>query len=281
MLYSSVAETAGVHHEFLTPAGDQGPLAAGADRGSEGRAVPPAGRLHQPRRRDAGDGQGRAAASACEIERKVQVDGYRWTGSEWIVSCTRMVEQGGNLVPSDETFEIHAEHVVTATGNHAQRTARLLGIKIPAIPVEHQYIVTEPDPALVEWRKTNPRAPGAARCRCQVVCARGTRRLDPRPLRKGRPGPVPLRRARQLPRRPVPARSGADRGGIHVDDPPDSVVGNRGAEGRFQRPDLLHARRQPAGRPGAGPAQHVAGRGLLLRHHRGGRHRPLPRADDD
>jgi dimethylglycine dehydrogenase len=49
--------------------------------------------------------------------------------------------------------------VVTATGNHAQRTARLLGIKIPAIPVEHQYIVTEPDPALVEWRKTNPQHP--------------------------------------------------------------------------------------------------------------------------
>ena len=32
------------------------------------------------------------------IERKIQVDGYRWTGSEWIVSCTRMVEKGGNLV---------------------------------------------------------------------------------------------------------------------------------------------------------------------------------------
>ena len=48
---------------------------------------------------------------------------------------------------------------MTATGNHAQRTARLLGIKIPAIPVEHQYIVTEPDPTLVEWRKTNPQHP--------------------------------------------------------------------------------------------------------------------------
>ena len=39
-----------------------------------------------------------------------------------------------------------------ATGNHAQRTAQLLGIKIPAIPVEHQFIVTEPDPALVDFR---------------------------------------------------------------------------------------------------------------------------------
>jgi dimethylglycine dehydrogenase len=71
-----------------------------------------------------------------------------------------MVEKGGNLVPTDETATIRAEHVVTATGNHAQRTARLLGIKTPAVVVEHQYVVTEPDPALVEWRKAgNPQHP--------------------------------------------------------------------------------------------------------------------------
>ena len=81
------------------------------------------------------------------IERKWQVDGYTWAGDHWDVSVTKMVEKGGNLVPSDEQVVIHAEHVVTATGNHAQRTAQMLGIKMPAIPVEHQYIVTEPDPA--------------------------------------------------------------------------------------------------------------------------------------
>ena len=93
------------------------------------------------------------------IERKWQADGYEWTGSEWKVTLTKMVEQGGNLMPSDEQIVIHAEHVVTATGNHAQRTARLLGIKTPAIPVEHQFIVTEPDPALVEWRESNEEHP--------------------------------------------------------------------------------------------------------------------------
>ena len=87
------------------------------------------------------------------IERKWQVDGYEWTGSEWRVTVTKMVEKGGNLVASDEQTVITAEHVVTATGNHAQRTAKLLGIKIPAIPVEHQFIVTEPDPALVAYRE--------------------------------------------------------------------------------------------------------------------------------
>ena len=47
-----------------------------------------------------------------------------------------------------------ARGVVThSSGNHAQATAKKLGIKIPAIPVEHQYIVTEPDPALVSYRE--------------------------------------------------------------------------------------------------------------------------------
>ncbi|MDP2082382.1 MAG: FAD-dependent oxidoreductase [Pseudotabrizicola sp.] len=152
MLYSSVAETAGVYHEFLTPAQmkDRWPLLRTEDL---------VGALYHPQDgyinpADVTQAMAKGARQfGAAIERKIQVNGYRWTGSEWIVTCARMVEQGGNLVASDETFEIHAEHVVTATGNHAQRTARLLGVKIPAIPVEHQYIVTEPDPALVAWRK--------------------------------------------------------------------------------------------------------------------------------
>ena len=158
MLYSSVAETAGVYHEFLTPAQikDRWPLVRTEDL---------IGALYHPQDgyinpADVTQAMAKGArAFGCTFERKVQVNGYRWTGSEWVVSCTRMVEQGGRLVPSDDVFDIVAEHVVTATGNHAQRTARLLGIKTPAIPVEHQYIVTEPDPMLVEWRKSNPQHP--------------------------------------------------------------------------------------------------------------------------
>lgn len=33
------------------------------------------------------------------IERKWQVDGYHWTGSEWQVSVTKMVEKGAILFP--------------------------------------------------------------------------------------------------------------------------------------------------------------------------------------
>ncbi|MEZ5750927.1 MAG: FAD-dependent oxidoreductase [Paracoccaceae bacterium] len=159
MLYSSVAETAGVYHEFLTPAQikERWPLVRTDDL--KGALFHPQDGYINPA--DVTQAMAKGARQlGARIERKVQVDSYFWTGDEWIVSCTRMVEKGGMLVASDEKFEIHAEHVVTATGNHAQRTARLLGIKIPAIPVEHQYIVTEPDPALQAWRAAgNPEHP--------------------------------------------------------------------------------------------------------------------------
>ena len=94
------------------------------------------------------------------IERKCQADAFEWNGSAWEVTCTKMIEKGGNLIPSDEQVVITAEHVVTASGNHAQRTAKMLGIKIPAIPVEHQFIVMEQDPTLVEHRAAgNPEHP--------------------------------------------------------------------------------------------------------------------------
>ncbi|MCA0272117.1 MAG: FAD-dependent oxidoreductase [Proteobacteria bacterium] len=159
MLYSSVAETAGVYHEFLTPREikERWPLVRTEDL--KGALFHPQDGYINPADVTQAMAKG-ARQHGATIERKWQVDAYRWTGSEWIVSVTKMVEKGGNLVPSEEKAEIHAEHVVTATGNHAQRTARLLGIRTPAIPVEHQYIVTEPDPMLQAWRKAgNPEHP--------------------------------------------------------------------------------------------------------------------------
>jgi dimethylglycine dehydrogenase len=157
-LYSAVADSADVYHEFLTAAQmkDRWPLLRTDDL--VGALFHPQDGYINPADVTQAMAKG-ARQHGATIERKIQVDGYKWTGAEWIVSCTRMIDKGGNLVPSEEAFEIRAEHVVTATGNHAQRTARLLGVKIPAIPVEHQFIVTEPDPMLVEYRKTNPEHP--------------------------------------------------------------------------------------------------------------------------
>lgn len=151
-LYATTAETCDVPYEWMTPAQikERWPLVN--IEGLEGAIFHPTDGYINPADVTMAMAKG-ARQRGVTIERKWQVDGYEWTGSEWKVTLTKMVEKGGNLVPSDETTTITAEHVVTATGNHAQRTAKLLGIKIPAIPVEHQFIVTEPDPALVEYRK--------------------------------------------------------------------------------------------------------------------------------
>jgi dimethylglycine dehydrogenase len=158
MLYASTAETVGIPFEWLTPDEIKArwPLVRTEDL--KGAIYHPTDGYINPADVTMAMAKG-ARQRGVVIERKWQVDGYAWAGDHWDVTCTKMVEKGGNLVPSDETVVVQAEHVVTATGNHAQRTAQMLGIKMPAIPVEHQYIVTEPDPALVEWRKSNPEHP--------------------------------------------------------------------------------------------------------------------------
>ena len=157
-LYASTAETVGIPYEWLTADEIKGrwPLLRTEDL--KGALYHPTDGYINPADVTQAMAKG-ARQHGAHIERKWQVDAYRWTGSEWVVTARKMAEKGGNLVPTEETVEITAEHVVTATGNHAQRTARLLGIKIPAIPVEHQYIVTEADPALVEYRKTHGEHP--------------------------------------------------------------------------------------------------------------------------
>jgi len=159
MLYATTAETCGVPYEWLSPKEirERWPLVRTEDL--VGALYHPTDGYINPADVTMAMAKG-ARQRGVQILRRMQVDSCEWTGSEWIVRGHVMGEKGGNLVPTEETFEIRAEHVVTATGNHAQRTARLLGIKSPAIPVEHQFIVTEPDPALVEWREAgNPEHP--------------------------------------------------------------------------------------------------------------------------
>ena len=158
MVYATTAETCGVPYEWLSPAqiGERYPLVRTEDL--VGAIYHPTDGYINPADVTMAMAKG-ARQRGVMIERKWQADAFHWTGDHWDVTCTKMVEKGGNLVPSHEQIVIHAEHVVTATGNHPQRTAKLLGIKIPAIPVEHQFIVTEPDPALVEWRKQNGEHP--------------------------------------------------------------------------------------------------------------------------
>ena len=159
MLYASTAETCGVPYEWLSPAQikERWPLVRTDDL--VGAIYHPTDGYINPADVTMAMAKG-ARQRGVMIERKWQADAFEWKGDHWDVTLTKMVEKGGNLVPSDEQIVVSAEHVVSASGNHAQRTARMLGIKIPAIPVEHQFIVTEPDAELVKFREAgNPEHP--------------------------------------------------------------------------------------------------------------------------
>ncbi|MGR3474366.1 MAG: GcvT family protein, partial [Sulfitobacter sp.] len=151
MLYASTAETCGVPYEFLTPDEIKAkwPLIETSDL--KGALYHQTDGYINPADVTMAMAKG-ARQRGVSIERKWQADAFVWNGTHWEVTCTKMVEKGGNLVASDEQIVITAEHVVTASGNHAQRTAQMLGIKMPAIPVEHQFIVMDRDPALVDYR---------------------------------------------------------------------------------------------------------------------------------
>ncbi|WP_366655735.1 FAD-dependent oxidoreductase [Fodinicurvata sp. EGI_FJ10296] len=78
-----------------------------------------------------------ARMGGAEINRHTKVVGIARTASgEWCVSTDK-----GDIV---------CEHVITASGNYARQTAAMVGLDIPVIPVEHQYIVTDAHPELVK-----------------------------------------------------------------------------------------------------------------------------------
>ncbi len=81
-----------------------------------------------------------ARALGAEIHEQTEVTAVSRTRSgEWQLKTT----QG----------EIVAEHVVCATGNYARQAGRMFGLNVPAIPVEHQYIVYEQSPELAAYRR--------------------------------------------------------------------------------------------------------------------------------
>ncbi len=79
--------------------------------------------------------------------------GARSRGAEIYRNTTVMaIEQlpsGEWLVKTDQG-DIRCEHVVSCSGNFARQTGAMVGLDIPVIPVEHQYIVTEPSPLIKE-----------------------------------------------------------------------------------------------------------------------------------
>ena len=74
-----------------------------------------------------------------EIYRNTTVVGIKEAKSGWAVETDKGT--------------IECEHVVSCSGNFARQTGEMVGLDIPVIPVEHQYIVTEPHPEIVKRKK--------------------------------------------------------------------------------------------------------------------------------
>ncbi|MEY3906904.1 MAG: hypothetical protein RIR59_1727 [Pseudomonadota bacterium] len=69
-------------------------------------------------------------------------------------TVTAITQQpNGEWLISTDQGDILCEHVISCTGNFARQTGAMVGLDIPVIPVEHQYIVTEQHPAIMERKK--------------------------------------------------------------------------------------------------------------------------------
>jgi dimethylglycine dehydrogenase len=138
MYYAGVAETIGVKVNQLTPAEvkDIWPLCE--TDGIIGAIQHPDDGYIQPADLTQAFAKG-ARALGAEINRNTAVMGIERTAAgEWRVKTDK-----GDII---------CEHVVSATGNFARKTGAMVGLDVPVIPVEHQYIVTEPHPAILERR---------------------------------------------------------------------------------------------------------------------------------
>ena len=132
--YAAVAKTIGVKVNFLTPdeVKEIWPLCntdglIGAIQHPEDGYIQPAD-LTQALAKGARD-------KGAEIYRNTNVNGINQLDNEmWVVETDK-----GN---------IECEHVISCTGNFARQTGKMVGLDIPVIPVEHQYIVTEPHPEI-------------------------------------------------------------------------------------------------------------------------------------
>ena len=168
---------------------------------------------------------------------------------------------------------ITCEHVVSATGNFARRTGAMVGLDVPVIPVEHQYIVTEPHPEIVAPPRAGPARDGrAARERRLLVSARGGAAAScSGPTRRARPAAISTGRATDSEYELF--QDDLERLTPHIEAAINRVpaFGEVGVKQVYNGAIPLYAGRQPDHRPGLGPAQFLAERGPQLRHHRGRR----------
>ena len=132
--YAGVARTIGVEVNFLTP--DQvkeiWPLCETDDL--IGAIQHPADGYIQPADLTQALARGARTRGATIYRHTTVTDIIQQPNGEWLVKTDK--------------GDITAEHVISCTGNFARRTGAMVGLDVPVIPVEHQYIVTEAHPAI-------------------------------------------------------------------------------------------------------------------------------------
>jgi dimethylglycine dehydrogenase len=134
--YSGVAQTVGVEVNFLTPEQVKEAWPMSNIDGLIGAIQHPDDGYIQPADLTQALAKG-ARSRGAEIYRNTTVEGLdQQTDNTWIVRTDK--------------GDIHCEHVVSCTGNFARKTGQMVGLDIPVIPVEHQYIVTDPHPKILE-----------------------------------------------------------------------------------------------------------------------------------
>lgn len=68
-------------------------------------------------------------------------------------SVTAIHKDGEEWVVTTDKGEVRCEHIVSCTGNFARKTGEMVGLDIPVMPVEHQFIVTEPHPEILKRKE--------------------------------------------------------------------------------------------------------------------------------
>ena len=146
--YAAVAATLGVEVKFLTPEQVKEIWPLCVTDGLVGAIQHPEDGYIQPNDLTFALAKG-ARKLGAEIYTHTTATAIERRGDEWIVKTDK--------------GDIACEHVVSASGNYARQTGRMVGLDFPIIPVQHQYIVTDEIPELLERRKNGDPEMGVLR----------------------------------------------------------------------------------------------------------------------
>jgi dimethylglycine dehydrogenase len=132
--YAATAKTIGINVEFLTPEQIRKLWPLCNIDGLVGGIFHPDDGYIQPADLTQALAKGARARGATIYRKTLVVNIEQATSGRWIVQTDK--------------GDISCDHVISASGNYARQTGAMVGLDIPVIPVEHQYIVTEPHPEL-------------------------------------------------------------------------------------------------------------------------------------